>query len=67
MQLNTRMVQYVVDKLSSSSTSCLTDSLYQDVEDQEVSAWLEKLLNYIEERVETQVLDTNFCHHYNIH
>ena len=54
------MVQYVVDE-PSSSTSCLTDSLYQDVEDQEVSAWLEKLLKYIKERVETQVLD---MHHY---
>ena len=36
------MVQYVVDKSSSSSTSCLTDSLYQEVTDQEVSAWLER-------------------------
>ena len=51
------VVQCVVDK-SSSSTSCLTDSLYQDVEDQEVGAWLKRVLTYhtIQLRVETQVL-----------
>ena len=52
------MVQYAVDKSSSSSTSCLTDSLYQEATDKEVGGWLKKILDYIHVRVETQVLNT---------
>ena len=58
------MVPYVVDKSSSSSTSCLTDSLYQEVMDQEVGAWLKRVLTYhpVEGRNASFV-----WHHYNVH